>query len=156
MKKCWCEKFGRNPQDPCCPESYAQYGTIGRYPSGNYLSFYEVFRKGTEISLEEDQTIVLQPGYLYLIDYVFLATTGSQQRLQILPYINQQPGLLYSVFSISGNEDNVSTAASFTTNAAWDEAAQLEFRVTAGNESGTVTADLQGAVSVTPLIRKRE
>ena len=154
MKKCWCEKHHKDPQDICCPDSFAQYGTVGRVPSGSYLSFYEVFREGTDISLEEEQTIILQPGFLYLIDYIFLATIGPGNRFQVIPYINQQPGLLYSVFSISGNEDTATGAGSFTTNAAWDDAAELRFRVTAGSDAGTVDAGGQGAVSITPLIRR--
>ena len=154
MKKCWCEKHHKDPQDICCPDSFAQYGTVGRVPSGSYLSFYEGFREGTDISLEEEQTIILQPGFLYLIDYIFLTTIGPGNRFQVIPYINQQPGLLYSVFSISGNEDTATGAGSFTTNAAWDDVAELRFRVTAGSDAGTVDAGVQGAVSITPLIRR--
>ena len=65
-------------------------------------------------------------------------------------------GLNSDVAETGKSSENAGTADSESVQAAWDEAAQLEFRVTAGNESGTVTADLQGAVSVTPLIRKRE
>lgn len=133
---------------------FAQYGTVANPISNDMISFYEVFRQGTNISLEEEKTMILQPGYLYLINYVFLGTPEPDGYIQILPHINHQPGLLYSTFSSSANTRNASVAASFTTNAAWNDAAVLEFMLTYSETTRNI--NISGTVSITPIIAKRK
>ena len=57
-----------------CIDFFAQYGTSSNPTSGSFIPLNAIFRRGDEIHLEEETQIVLAPGYLYLIDYVFLAT----------------------------------------------------------------------------------
>ena len=57
-----------------CIDFFAQYGTSSNPASGSFIPLNAIFRRGDEIHLEEETQIVLAPGYLYLIDYVFLAT----------------------------------------------------------------------------------
>ena len=124
MDKCCCHT-------PCCPapvpaepiDFYAQYGTSYNGASGTYVSFFPVFQEGDGIRLENDTTISLKPGYLYL----------------------------YSFFAPAGTERNTSASGSFTTNEAISSEAQLSFRLT--YSSVTRNIDLSGAVSVTPLQR---
>ena len=92
MDKCCCH-------NPCCPapvpaepiDFYAQYGTSYNGASGTYVSFFPVFQEGVGIRLENDTTISLKPGYLYLIDFIFLGTAEADGYMQILPYINGSP-----------------------------------------------------------------
>ena len=152
MDKCCCH-------NPCCPapvpaepiDFYAQYGTSYNGASGTYVSFFPVFQEGDGIRLENDTTISLKPGYLYLIDFIFLGTAEADGYMQILPYINGSPRLLYSFFAPAGTERNTSASGSFTTNAAISSEVQLSFRLT--YSSITRNIDLSGAVSVTPLQR---
>lgn len=135
---------------------YAQYGVNSNQPSGENLRFFTVFQEGDGIKLSGDNRILLAPGYLYLIDYVFLATTEADSYMQILPYINGSPQLLYSVFSPSGAERNTFVSAGFTTNKALEQEAELQLMLTYSEAVRNI--DITGAVSITPvadLVRHR-
>lgn len=150
MDKCCCHN--PCPPAPVPPESlnfYAQFGASNNSASGTYLDFFPVFQEGNGIQLENDTTILLAPGYLYLINYLFLATPEANNYMQILPYINGSPRLLYSFFAPAGAERNTSASGSFTTNEAISAEGRLSFRLT--YSPGTRNIDLTGAVSVTPL-----
>ncbi|MBS7009400.1 hypothetical protein [Anaerostipes sp.] len=140
------------PPEPAPPESinfYAQYGAYSNDAAGTDINFFPVFQEGSEIQLENDTTILLSPGYLYLIDFIFLATPGASGYMQILPFINGTPRLLYSFFAPAGAEKNTSASGSFTTNEALASEARLTFRLSYSSSTGNI--DLSGAVSVTPL-----
>lgn len=150
LRKKLCHTISSCGNQKDLPNFFAQYGTVTNPSSGDMISFYESFRQGAQISLEEEKTIILQPGYLYLVNYVFLGTPEPEGYLEIVPHINGQPGLLYSFFSASGNTRNASAAASFTTNAALSEAAMVEFRITYSEITRNI--NLSGTVSITPII----
>lgn len=145
------------PQNPCCPQEpcsrpdfYAQYRVIASPASGGFLALSEAFRKGEGISLANDNVIVLSPGYLYLISYLFLGTPESDSYMEIVPYINGTPRLLYSFFAPTGSERNTSAAGSFTTVEADGAGAELSFRLTYPDVVRNI--DITGSVSVTPLM----
>ena len=104
MDKCCCH-------NPCCPapvpaepiDFYAQYGTSYNGASGTYVSFFPVFQEGDGIRLENDTTISLKPGYLYLIDFIFLGTAEADGYMQILPYINGSPPSALFIFCTCRN-----------------------------------------------------
>ena len=77
-----------------CIDFFAQYGTSSNPASGSFIPLNAIFRRGDEIHLEEETQIVLAPGSLYLIDYVFLATPEADGFMEIIPYINGTPRLL--------------------------------------------------------------
>ena len=47
-----------------------------------------IFQEGTQIHLNGNTEIILAPGYLYLINYLLLATTEPDNYMQIVPRIN--------------------------------------------------------------------
>lgn len=69
--------------------------------------------------------------------------------MQILPYLNGTPRLLYSYFAPAGNARNVSASGSFTTNEAAAGDLRLQFDLTYPEEVRNI--DISGVVSVTPL-----
>lgn len=150
MNKCRCH-IPCHPEPPEPIDFYAQYGASYNGASGTNLAFFPAFQKGEGIQLENDTTILLTQGYLYLIDYIFLATPEPNGYMQIVPYINGTPRLLYSFFAPAGTERNASASGSFTTNEAISSEAQLSFHLTYSSEAKNI--DLSGAVSVTPLQR---
>lgn len=144
------------PKPPCHPgeaiSSYAQYGVQSSPPSGSDLPLSILFQEGDSIRQNGDSEILLAPGYLYLIDYLFLATPEANGYLQIVPRINGSLRLLYSFFApANGRERNASASGSFTTNAAATSEASLSFSLTYPNTVRNI--DISGAVSVTPLLR---
>lgn len=80
---------------PCETYSYAQYGVQANPPSKSDLPMAVLFQEGEQISLT-DTEIFLEPGYLYLIDFIFLATPEADSFMQITPKINGTLQLLYS------------------------------------------------------------
>lgn len=148
-----CQNCGCATPNCCTPPAaeqfYAQYGVNSNQPSGEMLRFFTVFQEGDGIRLSGNNSILLAPGYLYLIDYVFLATTEADSYMQILPYINGSPQLLYSVFAPSGAERNTFASAGFTTNMALEQEAELQLRLTYSETVRNI--DITGAVSVTPV-----
>lgn len=142
----------------CCPgkrdtrDFYAQYGVSANPASGERLPFFAVFEEGNRIRLSDERTILLPAGYLYQIDYVFLATTEENSYMQILPRLNDRPGLLYSVFAPSGAFRNTSASAGFTTDAAVSTDALLDFILTYPGQVRNI--DISGAVSITPVISR--
>ena len=147
------------PIPPCPPEPpgesinfYAQYGVQSSPPSGSNLPLIPIFQEGTQIHLNGNTEIILPPGYLYLINYLLLATTEPDNYMQIVPRINGTLQLLYSFLAPAGSGSrNTSAAGSFTTNAAATEEARLSFSLTYPPEVGNI--DISGAISVTPLIK---
>lgn len=138
-----------NSCKPCEPYSYAQYGVQANPPSNSDLPMSVLFQEGGQIALMNNTEIVLVPGYLYLVDFIFLATPGTNSYMQITPKINGSLRLLYSFFAPSGTASgNTSASGSFTipTN---DSNTILTFSLTYPN---TVTnIDISGAISVTML-----
>ena len=88
-----------------CIDFFAQYGTSSNPTSGSLIPLNAIFRRGDEIHLEGDiDRPCTAPGYLYLIDYVFLATPEADGFMEIIPSINGTPRLLYSFFAPTGAE----------------------------------------------------
>lgn len=141
---------------PCCPGNkdglpsfYAQLGVTANTASGQTLPFYELFGSGDQIRLEGADTIVLAAGYIYLIQYVFLATTEAGSYMQIQPLINGTMRLLYSYYAQSGPYRNLSASAGFSTNEAAEADARLQLRIDYPDKVRNI--DISGAVSVTPV-----
>lgn len=132
---------------------FAQYFTISNPASNSFLPLNEHFNYGDGISLADEYTISLAPGYLYQIDYVFLATPEADSYIEIIPHINGVPRLVYAYFAPSGSARNASAAAGFTTNEAADNPAALAFHISYPQQTRNI--DISGAVSVTPLIAVR-
>ena len=151
MKFCFC-----HPKPDCKPyeiQSYAQYGVQSNQPSNTDLTMQVLFQEGDLISLNNHE-IRLASGYLYLIDYVFLATPDINSYFQITPKINGRLNLLYSFFAPSGSAArNASASGSFTTNAAAAKDAVLGFNLTYPETVRNI--DITGAISVTALGRIR-
>lgn len=133
------------------PDFFAQFGVYGSPESGSSLPFIQLFKEGEGIRLDGDTDILLGPGWLYLVNYLFLATPEPDGFMQIIPRINGSLRGLYSFFAPTGAEKNTSAAGSFTTNEAAASEARLSFHLT--YPSTTRNIDISGAVSVTPLIR---
>lgn len=152
MKHC-CPPF----PNPCCkPEEtidfFAQYNVYANPPSDTDLPMTAAFQQGGQIHLNGTDQIVLAPGYLYLINYLFLATPETDGYFQIVPKINNTLRSLYSFFAPAGSQSqNVSAAGSFTTNEALTEEAAVSFHLT--YPSTVKNIDISGAISVTPLIK---
>ena len=147
-KKCCspCRPCGHPPQET---GDCAQFGVTARPSSGEDLPFYEIFRTGNELSLQDNTVIRLPAGHIYLISYVFLATTEAENFFEILPFINDSPGLLYAFYAPAGSGRNASASASFLTNAAMENDAFLRLNV---SFSDTVDdLDISGSVSVTSV-----
>lgn len=138
-----------NMNKPCQTYSYAQYGVQSNPPSNSDLPMFILFQEGGQIALMNNTEIVLVPGYLYLVDFIFLATPGINSFMQITPKIDGSLRLLYSFFAPSGSASpNTSASGSFTVPVI-DDNAILSFNLT---YPATVTnIDISGAVSVTML-----
>lgn len=133
------------------PDFYAQFGVASSLSSGSNIPFYEVFKSGDGIYLEDEETIILTQGYLYLIEYLFIATPEPGNYMEIVPAINGTPRLNYAFFAPAGNARNVSASGGFTTNEAAAAEARLTMRLTYPAEVRNI--DISGSVSVTPLMK---
>lgn len=148
--------FCCRPAERCCPPVpedpffYAQFGVSANPASGSFLPLFRIFG-GEEIGIRDNNTVVLPPGYLYLVNYVFQAVPEADSYFQIVPYLNGSPRLITSFFAPSGTERNASAAGSFTTNEAAGAAAELAFSLTYPEKVRNI--DITGTVSVTPLHR---
>ncbi len=157
MSLCNCNPCDRPIHPRPCPsrekiDFYAQYGVLGDPPSGSDLPFLTLFQETDKIHLNGDTEIVLAPGYLYLIDYIFLAVPEANGYMQIVPRINGVLKLLYSFFAPANSQEKVASASgSFTTNAASEAEALLSFHLTYPPTVRNI--DISGAVSVTPLLK---
>lgn len=152
MDRCCCN----SPKPPVPPvdriDFFAQYGVQSSPASGSLLPFIPVFQQGEQIHLKGDTEIILAPGYLYLIDYLFLAIPGANNYMQIVPRINGSPRLLYAFFAPAGTTSgNTSASGSFTTNEALTQEIRLSFSLTYPNTVRNI--DISGAISITPLIK---
>lgn len=140
---CFCR-----PDKPQEPYSYAQYGVQSSPPSNSDLPMLVLFQEGNQISLDNTQ-ILLAPGYLYLVDYIFLATPEPDSYMQITPKINNSLRLLYSYFAPTGSASrNTSASGSFTIPVTESNTAvsfNLTYPATVRN------IDISGAVSVTTI-----
>lgn len=144
-----CPMPGPKPCEPI--DSFAQYSVTDSPPSGSFLAMHTVFQEGDAVNLGTETEIILKPGYLYLVDYLFLATPGEDGYMQILPRIDGRPGLLYSFFAPSGSQRNASASGSFTVRVSGEEEGTLNFQLTYAGPTSNI--DVSGAVSVTPLLR---
>lgn len=145
---------GCAPQCNCFPgrrdRFYAQFSVRANPPSNSDLPLAVLFQEGNKISLSGSTDIILPSGYLYLIDFLFLATPEANGYMQITPKINGTLHALYSFFAPTGAaERNTSASGSFTTNAAANGDAALAFQL--AYPATTRNIDISGAVSVTPL-----
>lgn len=133
---------------PCETYSYAQYGVQANPPSKSDLPMAVLFQEGEQISLT-DTEIFLEPGYLYLIDFIFLATPEADSFMQITPKINGMLQLLYSFFAPTGSASrNASASGSFTVPVT-ENSASVSFNLTYPDKVRNI--DISGAVSVTLL-----
>ena len=128
--------------------AYAQYGVTASPASGSFLPLYPVWGAGGLTSLPTDDTITLQPGYVYAVSYVFLATPEPGNYFQILPFINGTPRLLYSFTGNAANGRNAAASAFFLTNEALYEPVDLSFSLTYPDTVRNI--DISGAVSIYP------
>lgn len=129
--------------------SYAQYAVQSSPPSATDLAMTVLFQEGEQISLVNTAEILLEPGYLYLIDFIFLATPEADSFMQITPKINGSLQLLYSVFAPTGSASrNTSATGSFTIPVS-TEATAVSFNLTYPDTVRNI--DITGAVSVTSL-----
>lgn len=136
------------------PDFYAQFGVMANPDSGSRLPFIQIFNEGEKIYLEDTNTIYLPAGYLYLIDFIFLATPEANSYMEIVPELNGTFRALYSFFAPTGQERNTSASGSFTTNEAATQPLRLRFNLT--YPSVVRNIDISGAVSVTPLQKLKE
>lgn len=136
------------PIKPCESFSYAQFGVQSSPQSNSNIPMSVIFQEGSQIILM-DTEIVLVPGFLYLIDFIFLATPEADSYMQITPKINGALKLLYSFFAPTGSASrNTSASGSFTIPVPEDNTT-LTFNLT---YPATVrNIDISGAVSVTAL-----
>ncbi len=133
---------------PCEPYAYAQYGVQANPPSKSDLPMLVLFQEGNLISLSNTE-ILLEPGYLYLVDFIFLASLEADSYMQITPKIDGRLKLLYSVFAPTGSASrNTSASGSFTI-PVLDDRAVLTLNLTYPNTVSNI--DISGAVSVTML-----
>lgn len=148
---CPCNAYCR----PICPvpapdeNFYAQFGVNANPASGSNLPFYSVFNEKNKIAADNNGIITLPAGYIYHIDYLFLATPEKGNYFQIVPHINNLPGLLYSFLSQAAVYRSSSASGGFLTDQALNQDAALRFVLTYPPE--TINIDISGAVSITPL-----
>lgn len=145
-----------NFKPPCRPDNacrfFAQFAVTANPASGSDLPMSVVFQEGDQIRLNGANQILLAPGYLYLVNYLFLATPEPDGFFEIVPRINGSLRLYYAFFAPAGSlERNASAAGSFTTNEAASQEAALAFNLTYPPTVNNI--DITGTVSVTPLIR---
>lgn len=150
MKCCNSSGSSCNHENPC--RFFAQYSVYANPPSGTDLPMSVVFQEGDQIRLNGDSQIIFAPGFLYLVDYLFLATTEADNYMQITPRINGSLRLLYSFYAPAGSGGrNTSASGSFTTNEAIAQESSLAFYLTF--PSAVRNIDISGAISVTPLVK---
>lgn len=146
------------PSCQCCPippkpvkqpDFYAQYGVTANPNSGSRLPYLPIFNQGNQIQLEEPTVILLPQGYLYLINYIFLATPEADSYMQIVPELNGTIRSLYSFFAPSSQARNASASGSFTTNEAANGPLRLSIQLTYSQLVRNI--DISGAVSITPI-----
>lgn len=136
----------------CCPiDSYAQYNVSANPPSGSSIPMRTTFQEGEAVSLQEETNIILQPGYLYLVDYLFLATLEANSYMEIVPRINGRLGLTYAFFAPTGSSRNTSASGSFTMKVSDTGGGMLSFDLT--YPEAVKSIDISGTISVTPLLR---
>lgn len=128
----------------------AQFGVNSNPSSGSDIPFFTVFNIGKQITANNTGVITLSAGFIYHIDYLFLATPEIGSYFQIVPHINHSPALLYSALSQAAVYRSVSASGSFLTNQALNDAATLRFVLTYPEE--TVNIDISGAVSIMPAL----
>lgn len=139
---------------PCSVYSFAQYGVQANPPSGSDLPMITLFQEGELITLNTNTEIILSAGYLYLVDYIFSATTEISGYMQITPKIDGSLKLLYSFFApANAKERNTSASGSFTTNAAFEKDAVLSFALAYPETVRNI--DISGSISVTSLYKVR-
>lgn len=133
--------------------AFAQYGVQSNLPSNSELPMFTLFQEGNCSTLTDTQ-VTLESGYLYLVDFIFLATTEKNGTIQITPKINGNPNLLYSVFASAGTAArDASVSGSFTLPVS-DTNETLAFYLTYSETVRNI--DISGAVSITPLSKIRK
>lgn len=135
-------------KNPCKLLSYAQYGVQSSSSSGSELPLFSLFQEGQQISLSATK-IALEPGFLYLVNFIFLATPEPDSYVQITPVIDGSLKSMYSFFAPTGSAArNASTSGSFTLPVS-GSSSTLSF--SAAYPDTVRNIDLSGSVSVTAL-----
>lgn len=145
------------PPIPPCPvpekglDFYAQFFMQTNVASESNLPMVEVFHGGEGIYLENPETIVLKPGYVYWIEYLFQITVDPPNDMQIIPGLNGRSRYYYGYLIPPGGSRYASASGGFITNEAIEKEARLTFKTIYPEEVERI--DISGTVSVTPVIK---
>lgn len=142
---CYCHCESNTPN---VSYSYAQYSVQSNPPSNTEIPMTILFQEGNQITLRTTK-ILLEPGYLYLINFIFLATPEADSFMQITPKIDGTLRLLYSVFAPTGSASrNTSATGSFTIPVS-EDTSTVSLNLTYPDTVKNI--DLTGSISVTVL-----
>lgn len=149
-----CCTPGCGTDTPECERLFCvQYNAYALSQPGNNLFLGEIFQEGEGFRLESDTTVVLREGFIYHVDYILSATPERSGFFQVIPYINNTPGLLYSFYAPADAQNrNASASGSFLLNQALEREARLRFHISYSEET-TGSLNILGAVSIHPLSR---
>lgn len=140
------------PQGPPGPgnTSYAVYAVTDNIDSGNDVPMIKAFDVGNLTSLIDSTHIKLTGGYIYFISYILSAHVGNNSYFQILPYINDNPYILYDTTGTANTASNGNATASggFITNTASTSDSLVSFRLDSLTPTGI---DVSGSISIFPI-----
>lgn len=128
--------------------SFSQYAVQSNPPSKTDIPMTILFQEGEQITLKTTE-ILLEPGYLYLINFIFLTTLETDSYMQITPKINGSLRLLYSVFVPTGSVSRNTSATGGFTIPVSENTSTVSFSLTYPNTVKNI--DITGAISVTAL-----
>lgn len=142
---CYCHCESDTPNGSY---SYAQYGVQSNPPSNTDIPMTVLFQEGKQITLKTTE-ILLEAGYLYLINFIFLATPEADSFIQITPKIDGSLRLLYSVFASTGSASRNTSATGGITIPVYENTSIVSFSLTYPDTAKNI--DITGAISVTAL-----
>lgn len=129
--------------------SFAQFAVQTNPPSNTNLDMTILFQEGEQISLKSLTEILLEPSYIYLINFIFLATPEADSFMQITPMVDGTLRPLYSVFAPTGSASrNTSATGSFTIPVP-ESFTTISFNLSYPDTVRNI--DITGAVSVSAL-----
>lgn len=140
---CYCK-----PNTSNISYSYAQYSVQSNPPSNTDIPMTILFQEGKQITLKTTE-ILLEPDYLYLINFMFLATPEADSFMQITPKINGTLRLLYSVFAPTGSASRSTSATGSFTIPVNKDTSIVSLNLTYPDTVKNI--DLTGSISVTVL-----
>lgn len=147
---CMCPLYDPCPPSGICNRAFARYDMIGNGVSGSYLTYVLSARNGDLARLQNNNTMVLSPGYVYFVGYSLLATPGVNSYIQVLPYINGEPRLFYGTFAPTNSVwSNASLAGSFLVNESAEKECSLQLRILFAENTRNI--DATGVFSVFPV-----